>query len=73
MKYMILTILMTFVVSVNAQNAQQILSEIQKEFNLPGQHCFPLISLCLGYQKSDPAFRKGRFLPGDQNLKYSEL
>ncbi len=34
--------------------------EIQKEFNLPKKHCFPLISICLGYRKSDPEFKKGR-------------
>jgi len=39
--------------------------EVQKEFNLPEKHCFPLISICLGYRKSDPAFKKGRLVgPG---------
>ncbi len=34
--------------------------QIQKEFALPEKHCFPLISLCLGYRKEEPDFKKGR-------------
>jgi len=39
--------------------------EIQQEFQLPEKHCFPLISICLGYRKSEPIFNKGRWVgPG---------
>lgn len=49
--------------------------EIQKEFNLPEKHCFPLISICLGYRKNDPEFKKGRWAgPGIVHYdKYHEL
>jgi len=34
--------------------------EIQHEFHLPEKHCFPLISICLGYRQNDPKIKKGR-------------
>ena len=45
--------------------------EVQKEFNLPKKHCFPLISICLGYRKSDPAVKKGR-LSGSSVIHYDQ-
>ncbi len=45
--------------------------EVQQEFSLPEKHCFPLISLCLGYRKSNPTVKKGR-LTGSGVIHYDK-
>lgn len=47
---------------------RQKLDEIYNTFNLPGEYCFPLISLCLGYSdnksSNSQSKRKGRMYEG---------
>jgi nitroreductase len=37
------------------------ISEIYEMFNLPHEHCFPLLSLCLGYSEESPKTHRGRY------------
>lgn len=40
------------------------LEKVYKILNLPDKHCFPLISICLGYAKEEPEHLKGRVRKG---------